>query len=270
MMISRTTLAGLVVLLAVPATVAAQEPPTTVDDVLQRLAAGNDSEALNRAGNDATRLLRQEHGPMTAEEIGTLVEGLVKMALAPNACADFLCADGPSEAGFALRFAARRPGVYVDGFGYRDADDLRGVPVPEVFDGLVRIYETLAARAIANGGDDPFLEAAWRDEEAAGGHSWRLYRSLSHVFRADLAPDGRGWAYALALFERSRPPCKEYDGPPEAPDCTVGPGSAWCAAGDLLRQTAMMEARPWPGPDQDLWERRCDSGRPWNRFSDWR
>ena len=34
-----------------------------------------------------------------------------------------------------------------------------GVPVPEAFDAPVRIYEALAARALADGGDDGFLEA---------------------------------------------------------------------------------------------------------------
>ena len=58
-----------------------------------------------------------------------------------------------------------RPGVYVsdpEGSGQHilTADDIRGVPVPEAFDALVRIYETLAERALAEGGDDPFLEAA--------------------------------------------------------------------------------------------------------------
>jgi len=67
-----------------------------------------------------------------------------------------------------LSVAVWRPGVYVsdpEGSGQHilTADDIRGVPVPEAFDALVRIYETLAERALAEGGDDPFLEAARRD-----------------------------------------------------------------------------------------------------------
>ncbi len=263
-MTTRIALVALAVLL-MPAAVAAQGPPGTVDDVLRRFAAGED---LNRAKNDAGSLLRQVHGPVTADEIAALIDGLVEIALAPGACANFLC-NGPSEAGSALLYAAWRPGVYVDDIGYRTADDLRGVPVPEAFGALVRIYETLAERALAGGGDDPFLEAARWDHahKRPDGHPTtfvesRLYRALSHVFHADLAPDGRGWRYALALFERSRPPCRKYDGPPEPPDCMVGPGSAWCAAGSLLHEGIIVRARPWPGPDQDLWERRCYLGRP--------
>ena len=271
-MTTRIALAALAVLL-MPATVAAQGPPGTVEDVLRRFAGEND---LNRAKNDAGSLLRQVHGPVTAAEIAALIDGLVEIALAPGACASFLCT-GPSQAGSALRYAAKRPGVYVDNIGYLTADDLRGVPVPEAFDAMVTIYETLAERALADGGDDPFLEAARWDRAHEGPNRTpttfvesRLYRSLSNVFHADLAPDGRGWRYALALFERSRPPCK-YDGPPEPPDCMVGPGSAWCAAGSLLHEGMIVAARPWPGPDQDLWERRCYNGHPWNRFhADWR
>ena len=278
-MTARIALAALAALAMPPAVGAAQlgEPPT-VDEVLRGFAAGNN---LNRASNDAVRLLRQEDGPGTAGEIGAVIEALVEMAL--SECADRLCT-GVREAGSALRYAAQRPGVYVDGFGYRTDDDLGGVPVPEAFDALVRIYETLSARALADGGDDPFMEAAWRDHEGRtpDGHDTtfevlRMYSSLQHIFDADPAPGGRGWAYVLALFERSKPPCREGDGPPEPPDCTVGPGSVWCAAGDLLHQNAIKRdlsgARPWPGPNQDLWERRCryPSGMyPWNRFSDWR
>lgn len=276
-MTTRIALAALAVLLT-PATVAAQGPPGTVEDVLRRFA-GEDFETLYRAGNDAGSLLRQVHGPVTAAEIAALIEGLVEIALAPGAYGH-----GPRQAGSALRHAAWRPGVYVDGWGYLsdlpDSPDslrLRGVPVPEAFDALVRIYETLAARALADGGDDPFLEAARRDHKRRRPDGrWttfeesRLRRSLSNVFHAGLAPDGRGWRYALALFERSRPPCKERDGTPEPPDCTVGPGSGWCAAGKLLHEETLGGARPWPGPDQDLWKRRCSGSSPWNRFWDWR
>ena len=163
----------------------------------------------------------------------------------------------------------------MDGSGYLDADDLQGVPVPEAFDALVRIHETLAARALAEGGDDPFLEAARRDHahKTPDGHQTtfehqQLFGSLKHVFRADMAPGGRGWAYLLALFERSKPPCREAEGPP---DCATGHlGSAWCAAGYLLHQNAFNRSlsgvRPWPGPNQDQWERRCRDNRPWNRW----
>ena len=271
---TRTALVALAVL-AVPSAVAAQRsPPPTAADVLQMFDGGKD---LNRARNEAGNLLRQvkrrgESVPRIEEEIRTLIEGLVEIALAPSAPA-------ATEARFALVTAAWQPGVYVDGLGYND--DVRGVPVPGAFDALVRIYETLAARALANGGDDPFMEAAWRDHEARapdGRSTTRekrdLQASLRSVFNTDPAPGGRGWEYVLALFERSKPPCKEGDGPPGPPDCTEGPGSVWCAAGSLLHQNkddrVLQSVRPWPGPNQDLWERRCRGGAPWNLFSDWR
>ena len=84
MMIPRITLATLAVLPAVPAATPAQER-LTVDGVLERFAAvgETDFEALNDARNDATDLLRQVDGPLPAEEIGALIEGLVEIALTP-------------------------------------------------------------------------------------------------------------------------------------------------------------------------------------------
>lgn len=275
---TRTALVALAVL-AVPSALAAQRmPPPTADDVLQMFDGG---AALNRAGDEAHYLLRQVNGrgesvPQTEAEIRTLVENLVEIALDPDHPA-------ATQASRALVYAAWRPGVYVDGLGYND--DVRGEPVPEAFDALVRIYETLEERALADGGDDPFMEAAWQYHEARVRNPDGprptdeidgLHGSLWDIFHADPAPGGRGWEYVLALFERSQPPCKEGDGPPNPPDCTEGPGSAWCAAGHLLHQSAIHWARPWPGPNPDLWKRRCQGPggpggpRPWNSFSDWR
>lgn len=278
---TRIALVGLAAL-AVPSGAAAQRrPPPTVGEVLQMFADGKD---LNRARNDAAALLTQVDGrrdhPRTAKEIGALIEGLVEAALA--ACAEGLCS-GPRAARNALVSAAWRPGVYVDGIGY--SGDRRGVPVPEAFDALVRIYETLAARSLAEGGGDPFMETAWRDLEAKrpdGHHTTfehsQLYGSLRDVFVVDPAPGGRGREYVLAVFERSKPPCKEDDGPPDPPDCTAGPGSAWCAAGNLLHPNGLSDGRPWPGPNRDLWDRRCATsplggraGYAWNYwFVEWR
>ena len=211
--------------------------------------ANTHGEALNEARNDAGDLLRQKHGPLPAEEIEALIEGLVEIALAPDAhsaCAHMTC---PSAryASFALRSAVWRPGVYVGDSEDTskliplpaDYNDLHGVPVPEAFDALVRIYETLVERALAEGGDDPFLEAARRDDAIPTPHgheSMRLFGVLRAIIDADLSPEGRGWAYVLGVYERSKPPCRERDGPPNPPACATGRlGSAWCAAGDLLR-----------------------------------
>ena len=238
MMIPRITLATLAVLPAVPAATPAQER-LTVDGVLERFAAvgETDFEALNDARNDATDLLRQVHGPLSAEEIAALIEGLVEIALTPDShtvCAYSTCPSA-TTAGSVLRFAVWRPGVYAtdpEGTGKQlpiPADDLRGVPVPEAFDALVRIYETLAERALAEGGDDPFLEAARRDEAnrtpdgfGTTSEEGRMYSILRNIISADLSLDGRGWAYVPALYERSKPPCSERDGPPNPPDCALG------------------------------------------------
>ena len=271
MKIWRTTVA--LIALALPTkTGVAQEPPT-VERVLLRFVPGEEFEVLQKAARDAGRLLRKEYGPLSATNTEALIDGLVDVILA----ADVGERRGPYwHAGGALTYAAWRPGSYVDGFGYRQAEDLDGEAVPAAFDALVRVYETLAARALADGGDDPFLEAALRDEASRTPTGFdttheeiQLYGALRGLFQAELAPDGRGWAYVLALFERSKPPC--WDGPDELkpPDCTVGPGSAWCAAGNLLHQIALGDTRPWPGPDPDRWRRRCRSSRPWNSLS-WR
>jgi len=280
MTISRIALAALAVLVAVPVTIPAQELPP-VDDVLQRFAAvgETDFEALNDIRNDATDLLRQVDGPLPSEEIAALIEGLVEIALTPDAhtsCAYSTCPSA-TTAGSVLSYAVWRPGVYVSksgapGLRLLTADDIRGEPVPEAFDALVRIYETLAERALAEGGDDPFLEAARRDDANRtpdGFHTTseegRLYSALLHIIHADLSPEGRGWAYVLGVYERSKPPCRERDDSPDPPDCSTGRrGSVWCAAGSLLHETMLEDPMPWPAPDRKLWERRCGGSTPWN------
>lgn len=288
-MISRIMVAALAALALPLVAGTAQEPPT-VEDVRLRFAS-KDSDVWRKASYAATRLLREEYGPGSAET-EELIEALVDVVLATDVGVSPL--NGPYwQAGAALRSAARPPVSYVDGIGYYTNED-SGKPVPEAFEALVRIYETLAARALVDGGDDPFLEAAFKDRLARTptGSDTRyehnhLYDALSNVFYSDLAPDGRGWAYVLVLFERSMPPCRKFeyadsgytiDVPPVPPDCKVGPGSTWCAAGRLLHMKQMGGARPWPGPDRALWERRCGSlpgiwstgHAPWNSDSvDW-
>lgn len=237
-MISRIAVAALAALALPMTTGTAQERPTA-EDVMLRLAS-DDSAVRRKASQHATDLLRQERGPMTAEERAVLIEALAEAVLA----ADIGIQAAYNDASGALVYAVQRPGTYVDEWGYIGADENPGEPVPEAFDALVRIYETRVARALASGGDDPFLEAAFRDHarrtstgEETTFEEWQLYFALGDLFRADLGPDGRGWAYVLALFKRSKPPCK--DGPDEPPDCTVGPGSTWCAAGRLLHMTTL-------------------------------
>ncbi len=273
-MVPRFTLAVLAIGV-LPTFALAQERPT-VADVLGRFAAREDFEALNKARNDANSLLRQEHGPLPAEEIEALIEGLVEIALAPDAhtaCAHMTCPNA-RNAGHVLSFAVWRPGVYVgalEGPGHHvlTADDIQGVAVPEAFDALVRIYETLVERALAEGGDDPFLEAARRDHahRSPDGHETtfehlRLYGALRHIVSADFSPEGRGWAYALGVYERSKRPCRGDESPKAR--STDRLGSAWCAAGRVLHETMLGEPMPWAAPDRDQWKHRCGGSRPWN------
>ena len=164
MMISRIAALAVAALVLPMATGAAQERPTA-EDVLLRLASGEDS-AVRDAGDDATDLLRQVHGPMTAEEIAVLIDALVEVTLAvdighlwPNS--------EVTRAG--LWFTP--PSIPGRMWNTRNTSESRyprpGESVPGAFDALVQIYETRVARALASGGDDPFMEAAFRDEASS-------------------------------------------------------------------------------------------------------
>ena len=253
-MISRFfAIAAVAAALLAPETGAGQPPlvldsgrarPPTAAEVLERLAAGDDRDA----GVMAKHLLRQTYGPMPEAEIEALIDAMVDLMLA-----DTVGREALFQARHALVSAVWRPGTYLHGnIGYLTEDDLKGEPVPAAFDALVRVYETRAARALAEGGDDPFLEAARRDfepREAGRAPPGRpehdvLLGSLRDIFNAD--QEGRGWAYVLALFERSKPP--------QAGDR----GSIWCAAGHFLHYA--LYPRPGrPGPDPERYRRFCSN-----------
>ena len=247
--------------------------PPTIAEVVGEIAAighpGTGPLGLreNQAATVAVSLLRQEFGPVPEAEIKSWADDLADLILAS--------ASGESQdvwykARAVLRRAAWPAGAYLEASGYVSDEDLSGEPAQAAFDALVRVYETLAARALANGGDDPFLEAANSDAEArlAGRpHGWRgwnyelggLQSALADIFEADLA--GRGWDYVLALFEASDPPvpCVEVsetgtDPPPPCPR-----SSTWCEAGELLHRDALGNVReqPSPGPDPERWFRLC-------------
>lgn len=237
---------------------------------------------LTRAGSLYSRrpmrdILRQVHGPRPATEIGALAERL----------ADILLSDTISwrvrvEIGLALKGATNRFGNYDYGYG-------SGTPHLPSFDALVRVYETRAARALADGGTDPFREAARRDAEAerAGlvssgrkGETSLLADALDDVFRAE--HDGRGLDYVRGLHHGSeRPPdCRwSYwglyppgDGPPQCTGEWVK--SMWCVTGNHLYRATVEDAisragrlvwvfdappRLPPGVPKDAaeWHRRC-------------
>ena len=100
--------------------------------------------------------------------------------------------------------------------------EVRGVPYDGAFDALVRIYETLAAQALSEGGSDPFAEA---DRRTPYG-DWKLRGALHSIYLADMS--GRGADYLLAVFRGSEKP------PPPCEGARCVHGSAWCAAGDIL------------------------------------
>ena len=230
----------------------------------------------------AVAVLRQRFGPVPAAEIRALANALADSILIYDADR-FRSARRAARA--ALRRAAWRPGVYVG--GGRFANDLAGEPAQAAFDALVRVYETRAERALANGGDDPFMEAA-RGDSVAGRASGDtemnlLRRSLTDVFYADpqgtKGREGRGWAYVLDVFDRSDPPpvclhqqpvvlpdeTRRYvTGTEPPPPCLRDLGSAWCAAGSLLHVTELSfeGPRPWPGPEPTGWWRLCLGDRP--------
>ena len=100
--------------------------------------------------------------------------------------------------------------------------EVRGIPYDGAFDALVRVYETLAAQALIEGGSDPFAEA---DRRASYG-DWKLRGALRSIYLADVS--GRGADYLLAVFHGSEKP------PPPCEGARCVQGSAWCAAGYIL------------------------------------
>ncbi len=259
-----------------------QRPPTGIE-VLGAIAAvghpGTSPLGLpdHMADDLAVALLRQRYGPMPEAEIGALADALADLILDPASDTD-KSIDARSKARSTLRRAAMRPGVYLGG---RYLNSLAGIPAQSAFDALVRVYETFAARALASGGTDPFVEAARRDTRAERAHgpppfgrhteAYTLSESLYDVFWADPegteGREGRGWVFVLNLFNGSTPPvCNSLvrdtgDGEELPAECER---SIWCEAGYLLHNggSPLAGRHPWPGPDRDRWVRYCYENRP--------
>ena len=200
----------------------------TVDDALRALRGEADRLGVGNPWNPIVAVLRQKFESRPAAELDALVEQLAAMRLAADPDSDL-----ESSIRLALTLAA---GPH---------DDLQGVPHAGAFDALVRVYETFAADALAQGGDDPFHELEGQAPYSSG----RLSDALFDIYQAD--PPRRGTDYLLALFEAS-----------EQPEPCLGKhcnqGSMWCKAGDLLRQAGVrggqlaLAAPPLPrekGPD---------------------
>ncbi|WP_420442073.1 hypothetical protein [Candidatus Palauibacter sp.] len=162
-------------------------------------------------GSTALTVLRQELESRPAAELDALANTLADLILASED-SDIVS----EEYGFqrnifsVLAYAARADG--------------RGTPHPGSFDALVRVYETIAAEALAGGGTDPVAEIARRRP----GDSWRVRGALRSIFRADRA--GRGADYLLAVVAASEPP--------KLKDWPAFPHSLWCDAADIIRAGA--------------------------------
>ncbi len=147
------------------------------------------------------------------EELERLASDLAEIILTTNPADEDRIA---TDARMALLFAALQ---YDEGWG---------TPYAGAYDQLVRVYETLVARALENGGTDPFKEMYRLDEAEPGGRP--RYAQLSMVLRSIFAadPERRGADYVVALIEASEPPeSGEYNAP--AP-------TLWCKAANALYQ----------------------------------
>ncbi|MCZ0936428.1 MAG: hypothetical protein OXJ54_14740 [Gemmatimonadetes bacterium] len=118
----------------------------------------------------------------------------------------------------------------------RGYEPLERVPHPASFDALVRIYETIVAKELADGGTDPVEELRRRGRP--GGHWLRLKDALRSIFDADRT--GRGADYVLAVVAGTEPPHVEDVWP-------IRPGSLWCEAADIVRKNSGLGDHPRKG-----------------------
>ncbi len=150
-----------------------------------------------------------------------------------------------------------------------------GTPYEAAFDALVRVYETRAARVLAEGGTDPFLEAHRRQLRRVGA---MLGMALSRVYRAD--PEGRGRDYLRTVFAASEPPprCQMAGDIPPNPAGSQPPlqkvenlcpnHSLWCeAARPFVYEPGALQPKRRASidlddpPDPQEYERLCEWGR---------
>ena len=150
-----------------------------------------------------------------------------------------------------------------------------GTPYEAAFDALVRVYETRAARLLAEGGTDPFLEAHRRHPRHVGA---MLGMDLSRVYRAD--PEGRGRDYLRTVFAASEPPprCQMAGDIPPNPAGSQPPlqkvenlcpnHSLWCeAARPFVYEPGALQPKRRASidlddpPDPQEYERLCEWGR---------
>ena len=201
-------------------------------------------------------ILRQAFGPRPEAELDALANDLADRILADESMQGRV----RRNAATALRAAARR------------GDPGWGTPHRGSVRALVRVYETLAAEALAGtGGNDPILEAArrWLPQDGWPRARYHLLTSaLFDVLWSD--PEGFGRDYVLDLIGRNEPPPRcwrgyiRQDGPTEGPLRPCPMGSTWCLAGNALYGEVVHGARKEHARrnGHTLWEVKDGSGRP--------
>ena len=182
----------------------------------------------------AKTVLRQVHEPRSPGELDALADALAEILVAGGAeyfSEEYRMQD---ESLSALYAAAMR------------APEAPGTPHEGSFGALVRVYESLAARSLADEGTDPFRETYRTDggRQASYSHLRKVLRTIFQV-----RPRTEGGDYVLALFEAAEPP------EPYTHNGFVA--SVWCEAGELLRGPSSvsrgvdgrLEEEPVPNPE---------------------
>lgn len=217
---------------------------------------------------DALRVLREDSGVRSPSRVAKAVLRQVHDSRPPGeldalagALAEILEGRAP-----ALRLEDRYSKMYDEARGALFAAAMRdpeapGTPHDGSFAAMVRVYETLAARALADGGTDPFEETPRVDLDARNGlgssnpEYLQLGKALRSIYR--VRPRTEGGDYVLALFRAAEPP------KPYTHNGYVA--SVWCMAGELLRGPSSVLQFPdgrleevpepdpkWPGRMSEL------------------
>ena len=167
----------------------------------------------------AIAVLRQEYERHPTEELDALANALADSVLASEAPEDMTEEYYLEVDIFTTLNSAARAG----GYGTAHAGS---------FEALVRIYETVVARALADGGTDPVEELRRRGGPRGAS---RLREALWTIFSADRT--GRGAEYVLAVVAASEPPSIEDVWP-------IRPGSLWCEAANVVRKNSGLGDHP--------------------------
>ena len=232
----------------------------TIAEATALLRTSHAPDLTNRLIAPAVALLRQTLRPMSTVELEQLA----------NAMGEVMLEDEEGRASSQVYHA----------FARALRDEGTGVPYPGAFDVLVRVYETRAERALADGGEDALDELELKlytvRGEAAGKIANQivlLSGTLLRIFHAE--PLGRGGDYVAEVFRSSSPPrddcphaipvslLEEAEARGEWP-CDNG-GHTWCRAGYLLHESGTVNR----GFGSFLSEaeaaehrRHCNRGRP--------